>query len=63
MFRLKLRSTLLKIGVFIAVGGPLAAFNGLLSGHEEIARYAAAPVVIVIAGFVVLLKSTRSDDA
>ncbi|SKC96301.1 Protein of unknown function [Burkholderia sp. YR290] len=63
MFRLKLRSTLLKIGVFIAVGGPLAAFKGLLSGHEEIARYAAATVVIVIAAFVVLLKSTRSDDA
>lgn len=63
MFRLKLRSTLLKIGVFIAVGGPLAAFKGLLSGHEEMARYAAAAVVIVIAGFVVLLKSTRSDDA
>ncbi|AUT73391.1 DUF2964 family protein [Paraburkholderia hospita] len=62
MFRLKLRSTLLKIGVFIAVGGPLA-FKGLLSGHEEIARYAAAAVVIVIAGFVVLLKPTRSNDA
>jgi hypothetical protein len=45
------------------VGGPLAAFKGLLSGHEEMARYAAAAVVIVIAGFVVLLKSTRSDDA
>ncbi|EUC19975.1 UNVERIFIED_ORG: Protein of unknown function (DUF2964) [Burkholderia sp. CF145] len=63
MFRLKLRSTLLKIGVFIAVGGPLAAFKGLLSGHEEMDRYAAAAVVIVIAGFVVLLKSTRSNDA
>lgn len=63
MFRLKLRSTLLKIGVFVAVGGPLAAFKGLLSGDEEIARYAAAAVVIVIAGLVVLLKSTRSDDA
>jgi hypothetical protein len=63
MFRLKPRSLLLKIGVFIAVGGPLAAFKGMLSGHEEIARYVAAGVVIVIAGWVVLLRSTRTDDA
>jgi|GEM_PF-3424130 len=63
MFRLKLRLTLLKIGVFVAVGGPLAAFEGLLSGHGEIARYVAAAVAIVIAGLVVLLKSTCSDDA
>ena len=63
MFRLKLRSTLLKIGVFVAVGGPLAAFKGLLSGHEELASYVAIAAVIVVAGFVVLLKSTRSDDA
>lgn len=61
MFRLKLRSALLKIGVFVAVGGPLAAFKGLLSGHEEIARYVAAAVAIVIAGFIVLLKSTPGD--
>lgn len=61
MFRLKLRSTLLKIGVFVAVGGPLAAFKGLLSSHEEIACYVAAAVAIVIAGFIVLLKSTRGD--
>ena len=63
MFRLKLRSTLLKIGVFVAVGGPLATFKGLLSGHEEIASYVAIAAVIVVAGFVVLLKSTRSDGA
>ncbi len=63
MFRLKVRSTLLKIGVFVAAGGPLAAFKGLLLGHEEMARYGAAAIVIVIAGLVVLLKSTRNDDA
>ncbi|BCG02681.1 hypothetical protein PPGU19_072490 (plasmid) [Paraburkholderia sp. PGU19] len=61
MIRLKLRSTLLKIGVFVAVSGPLAAFKGLLPGHEEIARYVVAAVAIVIAGFIVLLTSTRGD--
>jgi hypothetical protein len=36
MFRLKLGLILLKIGAFVAVGGPLAAFTGSFSGHEEV---------------------------
>jgi hypothetical protein len=35
MFLLKLRLILLKIGAFVAVSGPLAAFTGSFSGHEE----------------------------
>ena len=63
MFRLRLTSLLLKIGVFMAAGGPLAVSTGWLSGREAIVRYAAIVAVVVVAGFIALLRSTRNDDA
>ncbi|MBN3762168.1 hypothetical protein [Burkholderia sp. Ac-20365] len=63
MFRLRLTSLLLKIGVFLAVGGPLAVSAGWLSGREAIVRYAAIVAFVVLAGFIVLFRSARNDDA
>ena len=63
MFRQRLKLILLKLVMFIAVGGPLAAITGSFSGHDELIRYAAASAVIGVAALVLLLRSARSDDA
>ncbi|MBN3756165.1 DUF2964 family protein [Paraburkholderia sp. Tr-20389] len=62
MFQLKLRSILLKVSVFVAVGAPLGAFSGMFSGGEALTRYAAAACVLALASCVLLLKSARNDD-
>jgi hypothetical protein len=59
MFRQRLRLILLKIGVFVTVGGPLAAIEGASSGHDELTRYALAAALIAGAVFVLLLKPAR----
>jgi hypothetical protein len=63
MFQLKLRSILLKISVFVAVGAPLAAFGGMFPVDEALTRYAAAACVFAVASCVLLLKSSCNDEA
>jgi hypothetical protein len=52
----------LKLVAFIAVGGPLAAITGSLSGHGDWIGYAAASAVLGVAAFVLLLKSAYTDS-